>query len=531
MDVQARRLAAAPWDALTWTLPLAAIVLLALLLRLHGIHNPILDHPGWRQGDESAIARNFATLRYNPFYPQVDYDGPPPNYVELELQIVPFLMATLYKIFGIHEVFGRLLSIIFGLGNVVVLAYFGRWLFSSGAAGLTAALLFAIMPGSVYYGRTITPEGVMLLALTAGIFVATRYLVEDEALSWRGAVWSAVLLTLAYLAKPVAIIAVAPLAAILIRRSSEARTIRWLPLALIFIAPLLIFFAYDRFELAHAEWHWASGITTLHVVPSLGRALTNASEFAVKWHHFNDVLGMLGRTMLGPVCSALLILGLFVGLRARAPELLWTWLVVALAYTYAVVTVERVDYYMYLWLPLGALAGASFLARLALAVRSAPSRSLRYAALGLAAVAFVGATYQNRLEVRPYYRYNKAVYRNAIALDRTLDRDALIVMGHYDPSVLYYINRKGWEEDPYLWTPFDQQSAILKGARYFVAIEYNRFKKNVELYNWMQRFPILNARAHWPVYLTDYSKVLPGAEQRWRAFRRAEKAGRLRQGQ
>jgi predicted membrane-bound mannosyltransferase len=176
---------------------LAAIVLLALILRLHGIHNPIIDHPGWRQGDESAIARNFATLQYNPLYPQVDYNGPPPNYVELELQIVPFLMATLYKIFGIHEVFGRLISVLFGLGNAVALAYFGRWLFSSRLAGLVAALLFAIMPGSIYYGRTITPEGVMLLALTAGLYVATRYLVEDEALSWRGAISSAALLSLA----------------------------------------------------------------------------------------------------------------------------------------------------------------------------------------------------------------------------------------------------------------------------------------------------------------------------------------------
>ena len=44
-------------------------------------------------------------------YPQTNYDGPPPNYVELELQIVPFLAATLYKIFGVHEIFGRLITL------------------------------------------------------------------------------------------------------------------------------------------------------------------------------------------------------------------------------------------------------------------------------------------------------------------------------------------------------------------------------------------------------------------------------------
>ncbi|MGH7755814.1 MAG: hypothetical protein ACREM8_05950, partial [Vulcanimicrobiaceae bacterium] len=88
-----------------WHLALGAILLLALGLRLHGIHDPLLDHPGWRQGDTAAIARNFATLDANPFQPQVDYDGPPPNYVELELQIVPFLAALLYKVFGVHPIF------------------------------------------------------------------------------------------------------------------------------------------------------------------------------------------------------------------------------------------------------------------------------------------------------------------------------------------------------------------------------------------------------------------------------------------
>ena len=75
---------------------LIGVLLLALALRFKGIHDPILDHPGWRQGDTAAIARNFATLDFNPLHPQTDYDGPPPNYVELELQIVPFAAAVLY---------------------------------------------------------------------------------------------------------------------------------------------------------------------------------------------------------------------------------------------------------------------------------------------------------------------------------------------------------------------------------------------------------------------------------------------------
>ena len=96
-----------------WLLGLGAILLLGLALRLKGIHNPLLDHPGWRQGDTASIARNFFRLQYNIMFPQTTYNGPPPNYVELELQIVPFLAASLYKIFGLHPVFGRLITMAF----------------------------------------------------------------------------------------------------------------------------------------------------------------------------------------------------------------------------------------------------------------------------------------------------------------------------------------------------------------------------------------------------------------------------------
>jgi hypothetical protein len=45
----------------------------------------------------------------------------------------------------------------------------------------------------------------------------------------------------------------------------------------------------------------------------------------------------------------------------------------------------------------------------------------------------------------------------------------------------------------------------------------------------MQRFPVINANAQWPVYVTDPSKIKPGAEAQWRAFRNAEKAGNARE--
>jgi hypothetical protein len=514
-----------------WGVALIAILLIGLALRLHGIGNPILDHPGWRQGDTAAIARNFARLQFNILYPQTIYNGPPPNYVELELQIVPFLAAAFYKLFGIHEIFGRLITLAFSLATVAASAYFGRWLFSSRIAGVVAAFFYAIFPGSVYYGRTFTPDAAMVFVLTVALYAAGRYLLEEEP-PFGPALWSAVtLLSLAYLAKPVAVIALAPLLGLVWERTRGRRRTPWSAIGILLAVPLFVLWLYDRRVASYAEWHWTSGIARLHVLPALAAALGSTAAFASKASQFWFAIGMLRGTILGNL-SFLLAVVSFAALpwiAARSKALLWGWLLGGLAYMYVVVTVERVDYYMLPLLPVFALAIGGATARFVAEVRrSELAPTARYALLGLVPFVAVVALLLVRTPIAAYYEYNAEAYRNALYLDRTLDPNALVVIGHYGPDVQYYIDRFGWEEDPALWTPFDQESAIRKGARYFISIEDNRLRRNLDLCAWMARFPVRNTDIAWPVYETDPAKVLPGADAFWRGFRYAERAGRGR---
>jgi hypothetical protein len=236
-------------------------------------------------------------------------------------------------------------------------------------------------------------------------------------------------------------------------------------------------------------------------------------------------------TMSGTI-PFLLAIGGFIALiwtDARSKALLWGWLIGGLAYTYVVVTVERVDYYMYLLLPLFALAIGVLVMRFVQRIETVEAAPVaRYAILALVPLVALASLLQARAAIAPYYHYPKATYRNAVALSHTLAPGALVVVGHYGPDVLYYIDRYGWEEDPYLWTPFDEESAIRKGARYFISIEDNRLRKNLELCAWLQRFPVMNPNAQWPVYVTDPAHEVPGAGVFWRAFRTAESAGRGR---
>jgi len=523
LDVSALKLTPA-----RWAIALAGVAVLGLALRLHGIGDPMLDHPGWRQGDSAAIARNFARLQFDIMHPQTMYNGPPPNYVELELQIVPFLAAALDKIFGIHEIFGRLLTLGFSLATIVTLACFGRWLFSSALAGLIAAFFYAVFPGSVYYGRTFMPDAAMVFFLTAALFATARYLVGDERLSLRGAGASAALLSLAYLAKPVAVLALLPLGGLIAARVRARRATNPLLIAALVVIPLGVLALYDRRVASYAEWHWASGITRLHVLPALLGAFGSASGFLLKLGDVQVVLGALRASMLGNLSFALAIAG-FAALpwiAARSRTLLWCWLLGGLLYVFVVVSVERVDYYMLPLLPLCALAIGGALARFAAGVaRADVAAGPRYALLALVPLVALGALLGSRAPVAAYYHVNRQAYRNAVDLNQSLPAGALVVIGHYGPDVQYYIDRFGWEEDPILWTPFDEESAIKKGARYFISIEDARLRHNLDLCAWLQRFPLLDARAQWPVYQTDPAKVLPGADRFWRAFRTAARAG------
>ncbi|MBV8489095.1 MAG: glycosyltransferase family 39 protein, partial [Candidatus Eremiobacteraeota bacterium] len=487
MDVQSSPVEQ-PWR--NWIFPagVGLILLLAIALRLKGIHDPILDHPGWRQGDTAAIARNFARLQFDVMHPQTLYNGAPPNYVELELQIVPFLAATLYKLFGVHEIFGRLIALAFSVATAGIVALFARWLSNSPIAGITAGFFFAIFPGSIYYGRTFMPDAAMVFFLTAALYSVTRLLLEDDAMGPRALARSTALLAFAYLAKPVAVLGIVPVIGAIWERARLGKHTRISALAVLLLVPLVVLWSYDHRVASYAEWHWASGITKLHVLPALRDSLTSVSRLGLKLGQFRLVLGMLRETMLGTV-PFLLAIASFVALPwipVRGRLVLWGWLAGGLAYVYVVVTVERVDYYMAPLLPLCAIAigcAAAFFAGRVATVDAAPAA--RYAILAILPIVAVFSLIEARAAIAPYYRYNKDAYRNAVFLNKTLDPGALVVIGHYGPDVQYYIDRFGWEEDPALWTPLDEESAIRKGARYFISIEDNRLRANTELCAWL----------------------------------------------
>lgn len=78
----------------------------------------------------------------------------------------PLSLSLLYRVFGEHEVVGKLANVIYSMGILVAVYLLGRTLFSE-ATGRIASLLLAISPNHIAYNSLLTTETIftMLFAL------------------------------------------------------------------------------------------------------------------------------------------------------------------------------------------------------------------------------------------------------------------------------------------------------------------------------------------------------------------------------
>lgn len=156
------------------------IILISLALKLFHITYPVLGWHSWRQSDTATITRNFHENGYNILYPQINWGGTGTGYVESEFHIYPFIVALLYGVFGQHDFLGRIVSLIFSLLTVYGLYLLVRRYINEETA-LWSALIYAILPLNIFYGRAFMPEATMLMCSVYSIYFFSRWLDEEKA--------------------------------------------------------------------------------------------------------------------------------------------------------------------------------------------------------------------------------------------------------------------------------------------------------------------------------------------------------------
>lgn len=406
------------------------ILIFGLAVRLYKIDAPIADWHSWRQADTASVTRNFIKEGFNPFLPKYDdmsgvAEKPIPNpnrFRFVEFPIYNILVYPLYLIFGINDLFSRLVSALVCLGAgvflfLIVKTFQGKFL------GLLSTAIFILLPFNIFFSRTTLPESTLVFFCLGMIYFWIR-LIEDRKFSW----WAVFFTSVAFLIKPWAIFFFLPLIYLMLKKSRR-QLLPFLGLFLLSITPFVLWRLWilqqpegipasnwlingDGIRFKPAFWWWI-------VQNRLGGEILGASGFLLFF------LGFLRRPLAG--------------------NYFFHWWALAMFLNIAIFASGNVrhNYYQVVLIPVLAVfvaAGINFL------INRSQEIIPRLFTIPLSLI-FLGLTfYLTWVPVKEFYKINNPpIIQAGKVADQILPKDALVVAPYNgDTAFLYQTNRAGF---------------------------------------------------------------------------------------
>ncbi len=470
----------------------ASIVALSLLAHLKGITSPVLDYHYHRQANTASIARNYHRYDLPAWAPRVDWEGGKDERAATELPLYMYLVGRLWDVFELGDIWGRLVSVLCSAFSAVLLFWFLErdekrkvgWLDTE--SSFLAALFFSFLPVEIYFGRTIQPEALALLATLGAFCGMDRFLAAKK---WRAFGWW----TLTVLSATVAIGHKLPYAYLigvlgflcLARRGWKAA-----------VDPVIWGVPLVSLGLVYAWYRFAS--TGLYVVPTtkdVGIFRSILSYHRLPYFIFFQLTSRLPELAL--TYSGVLFF--FVGFRERVfKKKQWF-----LAAWWGCVTVgilagggysHHHEYTCLPWAPINAaLMGAGCRALWTAHLWPFTRATVLALVLGMPLHAAL------RINSAHWYDWNFPYLLSArTVVDRVSGPDDLFLCNDRASSLsLYFIDRRGWSWDLGELGPggLDRvEQVVAKGARYFMTTRTGPFADPKDaIYQWFtKRFPLIH---------------------------------------
>jgi hypothetical protein len=447
---------------------LIAILVFAFLIRLFGIESPLADFSSWRQVDTTSIAKFFAENDFNIFHPQLLYDGPGPNYTQLELQITTFLIAILIKFAGMRELYARIIPVLFFTGSVWLLFLFIKKLTDRPTALLTA-LVYSVLPMGVYYSRAVQPESAMLFFGIAALYTFLLWLEKRSTSYFVLAVLIGVLSVLAklpnaFLLLPIAVMAIGFCGK---KAFKDKLLYAYFAIVLTVVAGYFMYLGwfvsaagteYDYHDYLKTGGHagsFVSDIASKHIIPQI---LTAAASNEGQRFLIENLINMV----VTPIGLVLMLVGLLLTLPLFKPKgnliPMYGWLASAILFTITIALVIKIDYYLVPILPIAAFF-------IAYSLRSAGRIK---GAWPVVVLLFGLVGYQSYIAISPLYAQDNESYMAGIELSKSMRPYEPIILGTYNPLILFYSGHNGWRSADLSLEEFLFLKS--KGATYYVPL-------------------------------------------------------------
>ncbi|KKS14040.1 hypothetical protein A2617_04105 [Candidatus Daviesbacteria bacterium RIFOXYD1_FULL_41_10] len=453
---------------------LCLIVLVAFIVRLYKIDNPIADWHSWRQADTAAVARNFYKEGFNPLLPRGDDMSPPgtvqanpERYRFVEFPIYNSLVYFLYLLNGgVDEKLARLVSILMSLGSTVFI-YFVTKKYLGVFTGLIASLLFAILPFNIYFSRTTLPEPTLVFFSLGMLYFTDRWIWENRLSLF---ILAVSFTSLAFLIKPMAGFYLLPLIYSYYLKEQKLwpipkRYIAWV------VTSFVPFVAWRFWMLQHPEGIPASAW------------LMNGDGIRFRPAFWKWIVGdRFGREILTVAGSILFTIGVLVKPKLEEGKLLHLLVFSSLLYLIVFATGNVThDYYQTFIVP----ALVIFTARgFTILLKGSGSFIPRLFTIPLALLLLFLTIYLGWLEVKGLYQINNgAIVEAGKMADQILPRNAVVLAPYMgDTAFLYQVNRPGW---PIMVLPIEEMKKKY-GVTAYVSVNYDTDTKNL-----MEKYSVL----------------------------------------
>lgn len=178
---------------------LIALVLISLPARLYHLSYPIADSFYFRQTQTATFALNFYKNGIDFFQTELDMFGiGKERFLVLEFPIYEALVAFLYKLFFVNELWGRVVSILAGYVGAYFLYRITFFLMKKKEIAFLGAFFFLFTPLNMFYHRSFMIDPTIIAFLLAGFYFSLRWIIRPQI---KTLVVAIILLTLGFIQK------------------------------------------------------------------------------------------------------------------------------------------------------------------------------------------------------------------------------------------------------------------------------------------------------------------------------------------